>query len=76
MNDEEKIEFSQMLNKRNTVTAQQAIQILQEKIYEQEQKITGLHLTVQTLSERLNSLELMTRIQKVMLTGTGPTVKE
>lgn len=74
MSNEETVQ--QVLNKRNTFAIQTNIAELQERLYKQEQTIIGLQGTLQTMNSRLDSLELITRLQKAMLTGSGPTVKE
>lgn len=69
----EKEEIQQILNKRNTASVQQSIDQLSQKIYDQDAKINGLLQTITTLNERVNALEQLTKLQKVLLTGRGPT---
>jgi 4-diphosphocytidyl-2C-methyl-D-erythritol kinase len=76
LTDEEQAQQTQLLSRRNTIALQQALQRLQDKVDVQEKTIHGLQATIQTLSARLDSIELMTRVQKAMLSGTGPTVRD
>lgn len=75
LTEEEKAQHEISLSRKNTTAFQQAIQRLQDTVDAQAKTIHSLQSTVQTLSAKLDSIELLTRIQKAQLTGTGPTVR-
>jgi hypothetical protein len=64
-----------LLNKKNTLAAQQAIAELNERLYKETERVTSLHATVSVLMERMNQLEQLVRVQKAMMQGTGPSVR-
>jgi len=67
--------MQEQLNKRNTETFEQAIKELYEKSYDQRVYVDQLHSGLLALQERLNALEQQLIIQKVQLTGLGPSVR-
>ena len=66
----------EILNKRNTETIQGEVKRLYELNYAQQEQINAQNLAFATLQERMNKLEQQLIIQKVQLTGLGPSVRE
>lgn len=66
----------QLLNKKNTLAIHQQVKHLEALVLEQTERINGLVATINTLTQRLNSLEQINLMLKVKMTGTGPSVKE
>lgn len=64
------------LNKRNTATVQQALADMDARLYKVQEHAQSLHASLCNLTERLNLLEQRVIIQKVQLTGLGPSVRE
>ncbi len=62
------------LNRRNTLTVEQVLKELNEKVLSQQIRIDGLVSTISSLMERLNGLELSVLMMRVNLTGKGPSV--
>lgn len=65
-----------IIAKRNTETFQQALKDVTAKMFEQQKQIDNLHNSLSTVYERMNQLEQKLIIQKVQLTGLGPSVKQ
>lgn len=63
------------LNKRNTLTVEQALKDMTNHILEQEKRIDGLVDTYSSALQRIEVLEKILMFQKAMLTGHGPSVK-
>jgi hypothetical protein len=66
----------EILNKRNTETLQGEVKRLYELAYAQQEQLVAQNLAFISLQERLTKLEQQLIIQKVQLTGLGPSVKE
>ncbi len=63
------------LNKRNTQAVAEALKQMNERIYDAQKQINAMHNTLVGLIERLTVTEQIVKIQKVQLTGLGPTEK-
>ena len=63
------------LNRRNTETVEQVLKEQNAKILEQHKRIDLLNTAVTNLTQKIIELETMLIIQKVKLTGTGPSVR-
>lgn len=63
------------LNKRNTETVEIALRDIYSKYYDQQALIDNLHAGIATMQQRMSALEQQLIIQKVQLTGLGPSVK-
>lgn len=63
------------LNKRNTATVEETLKLLGSKLYETCSQIALQQQAISAMSERMTSLEQTLMIQKVQLTGLGPSVK-
>lgn len=63
------------LNKRNTQTAEVAIADLYKKLYEVMNVVSLQQQAIGSLQLRLNDLEQKLILQKVQMTGLGPSVK-
>lgn len=74
--EEAKKIFIDQLNKRNTETVEVVLRAIQKEITELKIVIASLNNTIGGLIERQNQLEQKVNIQKVQLTGLGPSVKE
>lgn len=66
----------QELNRRNTETVEAAMKDMYSKIYDQQIHINNIQTALSNMTEKLNTLELQLTIQKVRLTGLGPSVRE
>jgi prefoldin subunit 5 len=64
------------VSRRNTLSFEEAIRLMQKAIEEQHKRIDTLQNALTNMSERMNSLENMVLIQKVRSTGSGPSVRE
>ena len=64
------------LNRRNTEIVEQALKDIYEKIYALDNRVTIQNSAIMSLTEKVTVLEAMIQIQKMKLTGLGPTVKE
>ena len=64
------------INRRNTESFEQALKDIYSKIYELDNRITAQNSAIMSLIEKINVLEAIIQIQKMKLTGLGPTVKE
>lgn len=63
------------LPRRNGDAVAAAIKELTANVLEQKQRADLLQTAVSSMSERMNALEQMLRVQQMKSTGTGPTVK-
>jgi len=63
------------LNKRNTETVAEALKLLTTMLYTQAEYIQQQHTSIAALQERMTNLEQQLTIQKVQLTGLGPSVR-
>jgi len=63
------------LNRRNTEAVEQVIKDQNNKILEQQKRIDLLNTAVSNLTQKLTEIEKMIIIQKIKLTGSGPSVK-
>ncbi len=63
-----------ILNRRNTETAEQKLREMSAMIYEQDVKIMALTNTLSGIYERMNNLEKIVLNMKVKLAGTGASV--
>lgn len=63
------------LNKRNTETVEAVLRTMQKEITELKIVISSLNDCIGGLIERQNQLEQKVNIQKVKLTGLGPSIK-
>lgn len=64
------------VNRKNTAAIEQALKEMIFKIEEQDKKITTMHTTLVSMSERMTSLENQIIIFKTRNIGTGPSVRE
>lgn len=64
------------LNRRNTEIVEQALKDIYDKIYALNNKVTKQNSAIMSLTEKITVLEAIIQIQKMKLTGLGPTVKE
>lgn len=64
------------VSRRNTETFEQVAKELYSMLYDKQTQIDQLNNGIATLQNRLNSLEQQLIIQKVQLTGLGPSVKD
>lgn len=64
------------LNRRNTETVEQALNDIFEMLYAQQILINQMNAGMSSLQARMNDLERQLIIQKVQLTGCGPSVRE
>ena len=64
----------QEINHRNTITVEQALKNMNAKILEQQIQINGLNASMSTMYERLNSIEMMVKLQKIKEMGCGASV--
>lgn len=64
------------LNKRNTETVEVVLRVMQKEITDLKIVVASLNNTIGGLIERQNQLEQKINIQKVQITGLGPSVKE
>lgn len=64
------------INRRNTETVEQALKDIYSKIYALDNRVTAQNSAIMSLTEKLTILEAMIQIQKMKLTGLGPSVKE
>lgn len=64
------------LSQRNTATVQQTLADMNARLYKMQEQNQVLHASVANLTERLNHLDQRVMIQKVQLTGLGPSVRE
>ena len=74
MNEERDIILKD-INRRNTKTFEEALRNVYDLLYEKQNQIDLLNNGISTLQNRLNSLEQQLIIQKVQLTGLGPSVR-
>lgn len=65
----------QDINRRNTVTFEEALKDLYTLLYDKQNQIDLLNNNMFTLQNRMTSLEQQLIIQKVQLTGLGPSVR-
>lgn len=65
----------QEVSKRNTISFEAGLKDAYAKIYAQNETINQLFTGLSALQERMNSLEQQLIIQKVQLTGLGPSVR-
>jgi uncharacterized coiled-coil protein SlyX len=63
------------LNRKNVMAARQAIDNLTTMVHEQHIRIDLLHAALASALERMNAMERLIQMQRVQLTGTGPSVK-
>ena len=63
------------LNARNAETAEAAIRELTVKVFEGLEVIAKQQATLSMLVERVGKLEVLLSVDKMQLTGLGPTVK-
>lgn len=63
------------LNKRNTETVEVVLRVMQKDITDLKIVLASLNNTIGGLIERQNQLEQKINIQKVQITGLGPSVK-
>lgn len=63
------------LNHRNTETVEQALKDIYDKLYALDNRVTRQNSAIMGLIEKINVLEAIIQIQKMKLTGLGPTVK-
>lgn len=63
----------QELNRRNTETVELVLKDMSDRIYNQQIQVNNLHTALCNMTERLNSLEQTLIIQRVQLTGLGPS---
>jgi len=75
MTYEEKEKVQTDLNRRNTESVILTIADMNARIYEQAIRIDGLNNSIHVLQSRITELENLTILQKVKLTGHGPSVK-
>ena len=64
------------INRRNTEIVEQALKDIYNKIYALDNRITAQNSAIMSLIEKINVLEAVIQLQKMKLTGLGPTVKE
>jgi hypothetical protein len=64
------------LNKRNTVTVEQAIKMMEEKLRAQDDQIEALRTAIAAAINRCEAVEQMVIKVRVGSVGTGPSVKE
>ena len=64
------------IDRRNTETIEQALKDTYDKIYDLNNRITFQNSAIMSLIEKMTILEAMTQLQKMKLTGLGPSVKE
>ena len=64
------------LNRRNTVTVEAAMKDLYAQLYFKQTQLDQVNAGLASLQERMNNLEQQLIIQKVQLTGLGPSVRE
>jgi len=64
------------LNRRNTEAVEQALKDIYDKIYALDNRVTAQNSAIMSLLEKMNVLEAMVQLQKMKLTGLGPTHKE
>ena len=65
-----------LLNHRNTETVEQALKDIYDKVYALDNKVTLQNSALMSLTEKVTLLEAVVQIQKMKLTGLGPSVKE
>jgi predicted nuclease with TOPRIM domain len=70
------MEIQEVLNKRNTESIAGNVKQLFEEVYRLQEFCQLQNEAIYNLQNRLNSLEQQLIIQKVQLTGLGPSVKE
>lgn len=63
------------INKRNTESFAEAIKVLQQTCYRQAEILIQQNAAIASLQERMGNLEQQLTIQKVQLTGLGPSVR-
>ena len=63
------------INKRNTETFEKAFKELTNKTFKQQEEINLLNQNYVILFNRMNELDQKITIQKVQLTGLGPSVR-
>ncbi len=63
------------LNRRNTKIVEQALEDIYKKIYELSNKVTLQNSAIMSLAEKVTVLETAIQLQKMKLTGLGPTEK-
>ena len=73
--EETKKIFIDQLNKRNTETVEVVLRVMQKDIADLKIVLASLNNTMGGLIERQNQLEQKINIQKVQITGLGPSVK-
>ena len=73
--EETKKIFIDKLNKRNTETVEVVLRVMQKDITDLKIVLASLNNTMGGLIERQNQLEQKINIQKVQITGLGPSVK-
>jgi hypothetical protein len=71
----EKTEAQRELNARNTASVAAKVEELNQRVYDLNNVVMQQHTALVAMQERLNSLEQMLIIQKVRLTGLGPSVQ-
>ena len=64
------------LNKRNTVTVEDALKDMYAVLYNKQEQIDLLCAGIATLQNRMCNLEQQLIIQKVQLVGLGSSVRE
>ena len=64
------------INRRNTETVEQALKDIYNKIYALDNRITAQNSAIMSLTEKINVLEAVIQLQKMKLTGLGPSVRE
>lgn len=74
MSEEKEITLKE-ISRRNTITVEEALKDMYEKLYDKQNQIDLLNNSISSLQQRMNSLEQQLIIQKVQLTGLGPSVR-
>lgn len=65
------------INKRNTDTFEKSFKELNDKVYKQQEQITGLNNTISMLYQKILELEQKYILKDVTkMTGLGPSVRE
>ena len=75
MREDQKIVLSDV-SKRNTITFEAGLKDVYKMLYEKQNQIDLLNNGISSLQNRMNSLEQQLIIQKIQLTGLGPSVRE
>lgn len=68
-------DIKETVNRRNTETFKEAIESLNARLFDAHEKIRLQSEAMAAIQARMSALEQQINIAKVLMTGTGPTVR-